>query len=62
MTLRLKLLTALSLMLMAATVLSAPLERATRDLGGPSKVVGWWALGGYYGNGDTNRGEIVHRQ
>ena len=63
MTFRLKLLAAFSLILMAATLLSAPLARsATGDLGGPGPVEGWWGLGGYYGNDDTDRGEIVHRQ
>lgn len=51
------------MILMAATLLSAPLARsATGGLGGPGTVVGWWGLGGYYGNVDTSLGEAVHRQ
>ncbi len=58
-TVRLKILTAFSILLMAATLLSAPLARASGEFGGSGKFVGWWELGGFYGTDDSSRGEIV---
>lgn len=45
-------------MALAALCVSSP-ARATGDLGGSGKFVGWWELGGFYGTDGSSRGEAV---
>ncbi len=48
-----------ALVVFATLLVAAAPARATGELGGSGKFVGWWELGGFYGTDESSRGEVV---